>query len=894
VQGNNETPATVYKGSGSIATQSGVAAGAEGIAVGGNVQGPVIVAGNGSTIVIGDAPIVMTSVQRDSKLGQYLSHVISRNRYLQLQGIRSGGRLVNIELEHIYITLKATRTRSFAADGVWLEREQHLAPGERHKLDERMGSETITVKVEEALAEHRHLVVLGDPGSGKTTFMRYLALCYARDRAEGGNIVNHRLGLDESGCLPILLPLRNLGAYLQKHYPRDDGAEGHALLLEFLRVYLHGERIEVPDDFFDAELAAGRVMMLLDGMDEVGDFDLRRRLARLVERFASAYSRCRVVVTSRLVGYSGSARLGESFATTTVQDFSLTDVQQFLTHWHRLVAIGQLGPGEAAEHFAAQQTQSLLEAIRANPRVRELAINPLMLTVIALVHRDQVKLPERRAELYAEAVDVLLGKWDEARGVIEAPIVENSVFDTNDRRLLLQSIALEMHEAGVKELPTDELLLSLNAAFFSITRDERAAQRSAQQFLTVIRERAGLLVEAGLGVHRFSHLTFQEYLAAVEAAEREDYLDYTLKHSPDPFWREVILLEAGYLSTKRKGKETPLIRCIVESEAEPELFHNLTLAAECVRDVGQQRVEAGLMDYLVQRLRKELDRPLQGKTQGRLAWLTKITGGEGKRKQAIRRRLAAAKALSRIASGNFGGSSPFWHPPFGEPVWVTIPDGEFWMGEGKEYHPISVPIFEIAMTPITNAQYHIYVQATGVNPPSHWQDGQPGKDTLEHPVVYVSWDDACAYCDWLGKSIGKSVRMPTEAEWEKAARGYRDQRAYPWGDEFDPGNANTAELGLDETTPAGLFPSGASPYGCLDLAGNVWEWTHSLFRDYPYQPNDGREDTASRATRVLRGGAFYYYSRSARCSARYANSPFSRCSNFGFRVVVSPFTFSER
>ena len=199
---------------------------------------------------------------------------------------------------------------------------------------------------------------------------------------------------------------------------------------------LQGERVTVPIDFFDADLRAGRVVVLFDGMDEVGDFDLRRRVARLVEAFAAAYPTCRIVVTSRIVGYAGAARLGEDFATTTIRDFTLADVTQFLTHWHRLVAIGQMGPGDSAEHAAALQTQQLLEAIRTNPRVRELAIHPLMLTVIALVHRDRVQLPERRAELYAEAVEVLLGKWDEARGVEESRILDDYVFDITDRRLL--------------------------------------------------------------------------------------------------------------------------------------------------------------------------------------------------------------------------------------------------------------------------------------------------------------------------------------------------------------------------------------------------------------------------------------------------------------------------
>jgi predicted NACHT family NTPase len=291
-------------------------------------------------------------------------------------------------------------------------------------------------------------------------------------------MVRERLGLPESGFTPILIPLRNLGAYLKAHHFAEDGTEGYGRLLDFLRAYLQGERITVPDDFFDADLEAGRVVLLFDGMDEVGDFDLRRRVARLIEAFAGAYALCRIVVTSRIVGYTGAARLGDDFATTTIRDFTLSDVEQFLTHWHRLVAIGQMGPGEAAEHFAAAQTHHLLEAIRDNPRVRELAINPLMLTVIALVHRDRVKLPERRAELYAEAVDVLLGKWDEARGVEDTRILDDRPFDVTDRRLLLQSIALAMHAAGQKDLAVDDLCQRLRTAFASKTADR--SRRSAR------------------------------------------------------------------------------------------------------------------------------------------------------------------------------------------------------------------------------------------------------------------------------------------------------------------------------------------------------------------------------------------------------------------------------
>ncbi|MCL4300576.1 MAG: hypothetical protein KJ077_32870 [Anaerolineae bacterium] len=302
----------ILSGSGAIAQGEGAqAVGESGVLVDGSVGGSIVIAKEGAKVFIGEAPVAMPAVDRESALGRYLQHVISRNRYLQLQGIRSGGKLVNIELDQIYVTLRATRQRVVTAEESWLAREATLAPGEGQRLSRETTTETVTVSVNEALAASRRLAVLGDPGSGKTTLLRYLALLYARDLAEHGTLVPDKLDLPESGWLPILLPLRQIGTFLRTR--PDDGTEGHALLLEFLRQSLQNERIPLPEDFFDEWLTHGRAVILLDGLDEVADPDLRRRVSRLVEAFTQAYANCRYVVTSRIVGYTGPARLGEVY-----------------------------------------------------------------------------------------------------------------------------------------------------------------------------------------------------------------------------------------------------------------------------------------------------------------------------------------------------------------------------------------------------------------------------------------------------------------------------------------------------------------------------------------------------------------------------------------------------
>lgn len=203
---------------------------------------------------------------------------------------------------------------------------------------------------------------------------------------------------------------------------------------------------------------------------------------------------------------------------------------------------------------------------------------------------------------------------------------------------------------------------------------------------------------------------------------------------------------------------------------------------------------------------------------------------------------------------------------------VKIPAGPFLYGDKKQ--PVELDEFWIAKTPVTNAQYKAFVDATGHRAPSHWKEGRPPPGKENHPVVNVSWHDAQAFCAWVG------LRLPSEYEWEKAARG-TDGRVYPWGDEWQPGRCNSDEAGIGDTTPVDRFPKGASPYGVLDMAGNVGEWCEGWY------DND-------RESRVLRGGSWRNSQRGVRAAFRVKVNPIDRHGVFGFRCGLSPQTRSKQ
>ena len=573
---------------------------------------------------------VTASSQAAAELGDYQhfadlyrQHVIDRFGKLTLYSISSDAPL-SVDLEQVIVKLTAIQKqqRTRETRGVWRIADPEggkLGEGSLSRLPEdkelnaldalRQEDISITLSISEALAAHHNLTIIGAPGSGKTTLLRYLALTFARQQAE------ERLSLDEDR-LPLLITLRDFSRFLDNLKQNGKLLDlGPQLLPQFLNQHTQNiaRHLNLPDDFCSRQLNAHDCIVLFDGLDEVADPLKRGRAAEAIATFVRYYRGNRFVISSRPRGYEGEARQRLTALCTdcTIRDFDDDDMQAFATNWYTAVTRERLGDNPDTDAEAHRQAEDLLQAIRTDERVKSLAHNPLLLSVLAMVHQRGVGLPQRRAELYDECTDMLLGYWDQVKGGEAArELAGYGELDRSEKRTLLDPIALWFQERGEQgvEAEKEELEHEIARHFQDIFGDDQArARRRAASFLKVIDERAGLLVERETGVYAFAHLTFQEYLAARAIADREDYTEYTLKHLHDPWWREVILLEVGHLSDVRHfGRRAQrftsnLIKEIrdANSPLEDVLKRDLLFAARALADVGPLGIDEQLRHRLL-------------------------------------------------------------------------------------------------------------------------------------------------------------------------------------------------------------------------------------------------------------------------------------------------------
>jgi len=796
----------------------------------------------------------------------------------------------------------------------------------------------------------RRVVILGQPGAGKTTLLHYLVLVFTGH-------VSHPLRTRLKLPLPMYARLRDLSL--------PDAPKTLLGLLEWPRT-LKLER--VPTGYFNRRLRNGNCVVLLDGLDEVLDRGEQERVVSLIETFVNEYARYGnwFIVTCRSAGWENQLSdfrtyTVREFDPDDVRRFIGVWYREVLrsekmANQERLTPEIEARLEREAYEQALLEADGLWQALRKKETLFHIARTPLILSLITLVYKRSTDLPEGRAELYKACLDVLLEKWDKEVHRLSIP---NSP-SPKGKMLVLQEIAFHFLSHGWLQMERGELE-NLVTPLLPKLQDEKI-RITAGDLIDQIHERSGVLTEKRIGVFEFAHRALHDYLAAAYIAENgmENLL---LEHAAEEAWREVILIAVGLVKPEKAAE---LIGALLEASGEnpaslavagwslgediqvdkkalrSQAAEKLCQALARTEDVSDFRLLTdALQTASPESLRTWLQEVLAGRDatlrRRALGFLPQLGAEEGRRfvpmltqfigdaHLEIQARSLAAIALAQIQAEP---DAAVWQAltkarqqeeerlkavatwawcelgRFEELGLVKVPAGEFLMGSSEEdeqtyddekpQHTLYLSTYYIAKYPVTVDEYRAFVQETGYKT----TDTLSLKGVGNHPVVHVNWHDALAFARWKG------MTLPSEAEWEKAARG-TDGCIYPWGNDWRPAHANTGEYWNaprgwwarlprwsveSDTTPVGQFsPRGDSPYGCADMAGNVWEWCHSLYRPYPYKADDGREDETASGDRVVRGGSFYFRRRGARCAFRRRLDPdYLLGRDRGFRVVVSP------
>ncbi len=813
----------------------------------------------------------------------YLAHLERTYHALDFKGIPQLRNLTSeLSLEEVYVPLLA---RSEIPDGETWERRVAGRGFDRSAIPEEAmqemgrGMSAAPMQIEEALREKTRVVVLGDPGSGKSTMLKYLAL---------------RLAKDDKAPLPILLPLN---AYAKALLQKEINLQ--AYLAEYFAARAEGVASLAP--LFKEAIEHGKAVILLDGLDEVQSN--RAALVQKVEAFADdLVSRGnRVLVTSRIVGYRDASLSAKNWSLFTLLDFTPEAIETFAGKWCLAFEKGTLGDTPEARKAAKAEERSLLEALKNNPGVARLASNPLLLTILALIKRQGVELPRSRIKLYDRYLETLIEAWNRASALDKS--AGRASLDYEATLEALGPLALRVRE----ENPTAGLVSARQlqdwlAEYYMGEQwglKQGPAREKAREFLESVRKYSNLLVERGEGQYGFIHLTFEEALAAyglVSAGQidRSKTLATIQEHLTDPAWRETILLSVGVagLINRQPLAAGEIARSILKMKCGSEhTGYNTLLAGACLEDVG----EGGLGRTAAADIQSALMEALTNRS--------------------------LPPAVQRDAG--FSLARTGWVPNDLD-AWVDIPAGEFLYGDEKRKAKIETP-FAMQKYPVTNLQFRKFLEDGGYDKQEFWSadgwawrtgtyDTKADEDVKRYlekrsiekrnepyywhdekwnnplaPVVGVTWFEAEAYGNWLVKQLKRPVRLPTEQEWERAARGMKG-REYAWGDEFDRNKINCSEFWvrrddlsdykewekwykkggeIASTSMVGQFKDGNTPEGISDLLGNVWEWTGSWYE----------------SKCVLRGGSWYSIRWDVRCVDRGRDVPDFFLNNFGFRLV---------
>ena len=876
----------------------------------------------------------------------YLLRVLNEHNRLLLGGIDP--KAVTVDKESLRLSAVYTALLTESREG----QERFL--GDVRQIKESQKEARLLSAVEQ-LNQEQHLVILGDPGSGKSTFVNFAAVCLSgealghdelnvgllttplpeedeRRRRDGDEEQQKPQPWDHGQVLPVCITLREFAA---RGLPPASQKGTAAHLWRFLENELRTAGLENFLPLLRKEMLEKGGIFMFDGLDEVPAIDQHRtQIKQVVEDIAATCHKSRVLVTSRTYAYQKQDWRLPGFAETILAPFSEAQIANFVDRWYvQLAATGRFSEDDAQGRAAL-----LKNAIFSNRRLYDLAERPLLLTLMASLHAWRGgSLPEKREVLYADAVDLLLDVWEQQRivrtddgavQVVQPSLEQWLAVDRDKVRGLLNRLAFEGHksqpeEVGTADIPEGDLVMGLLAL-----SEDKSLQ--PKQLVEYISNRAGLLVPRGQGVYTFPHRTFQEYLAACHLTDNNYPAAVAeLARSEPNRWREVAMLAGAKAA---RGSDYALWGLVEEL---------------CHEAPGEGGEEAYWGAHLAGQLIGE-SASLSALTAAQMRHLERVRGW-----QVILLKEPVLPASERALAGR-------WLAKLGDPrpevmdldamQFCLVPGGEFWMGEGEEMDLQKFLDYDywLARYPVTVAQYLAFVHDDGYANEQWWEEARAagtwesgayygrkepydwgGEFVLDNqPVVGVSWYESLAFCRWVTARWRNAgwlpdewqVMLPSEAEWEKAARGgvkipARAQvkavqevqfdgdlapestvnpdprRMYTWlRGELNAELANYEGGEINRTNAAGCFRAAASVYGCEEMLGNVFEWTRSLYKDYPYGPEDGRETLQRDQVdwTVVRGGSWIFSKDYMRCGARSRYLPDFDYYFNGFRVALSP------
>lgn len=712
-------------------------------------------------------------------------------------------------------------------------------------------------------ARHERLLLLGEPGGGKSTFLRTLALALARRQIDpaGPRLVGWE---GQPDYVPVLISLRALAERLS-----EGGAARHAVaeaLRAEIELHAHG-----PADGLLRDAMRRGLLLLCDGLDEVpepeGAAVDRAAVLRALHDFARGRGHVRMVVTCRTRALDERLRAlaHGDWQIETLAPFTLGQIRHFVAAWYREgVRAGRLR-AEQADDLGAQ----LLRTIAASPRLTAMAATPLLLTMMALLLFNHGELPRDRPQLYERILELLLGQWDHVRsGQRLGEAVGLPDWGGERFRPLLDRLSYQAHLAGAAGDGRGRLLRGdLYPALVDFFRAARVSRplAAAERWLDYVDQRSGLLAPDGPDSYVFAHLTLQEHCAGRHIAlNSENPVALVMQQRHDDRWREPIFLGVGLL---RPAEQGALLHELIEREGKERArwYRDLILAAElgADRDWGylgtrmvrveriQRALRAGLAALLADR-----EQPLPAAERVRAGFLLgdlgdpryPVTLDQWRRELGRARDSAAAAEPAQAYFCRLPGAAPRWCGRY----------------------------------PITNQQLRAWAQAAGG---ATWRRADhPSFNRPNQPAIGVGLPLAVAFCDWLSHALGAGIRLPSEAEWLAAAYG-DDGRSYPWGDTRERDRAaikdDQSARGWPFTVPVGCYPAGASAVGALDMAGNVWEWTSDVFD--AEAPGDG--PLGETRPRALRGGGYRSKKSHMLASGRIGQPP-GVSADDGFRVML--------